>query len=47
MNIAEKQAMEERDPNLQWEEDYMISNDREEHCKKVEDKDNKYRGKCH
>ena len=30
MNISEKQGMEQRDPNLNQEEDFSISNDRED-----------------
>ena len=32
-NIAEKQAKGERDPDLKWEEEFMISNDSEEKWK--------------
>ena len=46
MNIAEKQVTEERDPNIEWEEDFRISNDREEHWKEVEEKENDERGNC-
>ena len=35
-NISEKPVMEETDPDLEWEEDFIISDDREEQCKEVE-----------
>ena len=47
VNIAEKQAMEERNPNIEQEEDLRISNDWVEHWKEVEEKENEERGKFH
>ena len=45
VDIAQKQVMEETDPDLNWEEYVMIFNDMEEHWKEVEQEDNEYRGK--
>ena len=47
VHIAEKQVMEERDRDLEWEEDFRIYTDREEHWKEVEEEENEYRGKVH
>ena len=40
MNTAEKQAMEERDPDLKCEEYFMISDDRRENWKEFEEEGN-------
>ena len=47
VHTAEEQVMEERDPDIEWEEDFRISTDREEHWKEIEEEDNKDRGKVH
>ena len=39
--------MEERDPDLEWEEYFNIYNYREDHWKEVEEENNEYRGRFH
>ena len=45
MDMLEGKVMEETEPDLKGEEDFSISNDREEHWKEVEEEENQDRGK--
>ena len=45
MHIEEKQVIGERDPDLDWEEDFRVFNYRGYKWKEVGDEDNYYRGK--
>ena len=45
VHIAEEQVMEERYPDLEWDEDFIISTDSEQHWKEAEEEENEYRGK--
>ena len=39
--------MKERDPELEWGDDFRVSTDREENWKEIEEDDSEYRGKVH